>query len=71
MMTRNERLELILEIKKKELRVKDIAQQMGVSPSLLSQFLNSRCNMSHDKEIKLKQIVNQAKEFEWQKVYIE
>lgn len=70
-MTRNERLELVLEIKKKELRVKDIAQQMGVSPSLLSQFLNSKCNMAPEREIKLKQIINQAKEFEWQKVYIE
>ncbi|MEH7419553.1 hypothetical protein V7266_30435 [Neobacillus drentensis] len=70
-MTRNERFELLLEIKKKELRLKDIANEMNCSPSLLSQFLNSKCDMSSDKVSKLKQIVKQAKEFRWCKVYID
>jgi transcriptional regulator with XRE-family HTH domain len=69
--TRNERFELLLEIKKKELRIKDIASEMKVSASLLSQYLNSKCNMSSDKEVMLKQIVNRAKEFRWCKVYID
>jgi transcriptional regulator with XRE-family HTH domain len=70
-MTRNERFDLLLEIKKKELRLKDIAMEMNVSPSLLSQYLNSKCNMSQEKEIKLRHIVKQAKEFRWCKVYID
>lgn len=60
----------MLEIKKKELKLKDIAENMDVSPSLLSQFLYSKCNMSNKNVTKLKQIVNDAKEFVWQKVYI-
>jgi predicted transcriptional regulator len=70
-MTRNERFELMLEIKKKQLRIKDIAAQMNVSASLISQYLNSKCNMSSDNELRLKQIVNKAKEFRWCKVYID
>lgn len=70
-MTRDERFQLMLEIKKKELKLKDIASVMDVSPSLLSQFLYSKCNMSADNQTRLKQIVNDAKEFVWQKVYIE
>lgn len=70
-MTRDERFQLMMEIKKKELRLKDIAAEMGVSASLLSQFLNSRCNMSESKQFQLKKIVNQAKEFVWKKVYID
>ncbi|MEH7346008.1 helix-turn-helix transcriptional regulator [Bacillus sp. JJ1532] len=70
-MTRDERLELMLEIKKKDLKMKDIAVEMNISPSLLSQYLNDKCNMSSEKVFKLKQLVSQAKEFVWQKVYID
>lgn len=69
-MTRDERFQLMLEIKKKELKLKDIAENMDVSPSLLSQFLYSKCNMSENNVNKLKKIVDEAKEFVWQKVYI-
>jgi predicted transcriptional regulator len=71
LLDKNQRYELMIEIKKKGLKLKDIAPVMGVSTSLISQYLNSKCNMDERKEAQLKAIVNQAKEYEYRKVYIE
>ncbi|WP_214480985.1 helix-turn-helix transcriptional regulator [Bacillus sp. SM2101] len=70
-MTRDERLQLLVEIKKKELTLKKIAAEMGVTAPLLSQFLNYKCNMSDENISKFKQIVNDAKEYKWVKVVVE
>jgi predicted transcriptional regulator len=71
LLNRDQRYELMIEIKKKDLKLKDIASVMGVSNSLISQYLHSKCNMDERKEQQLKAIVNQAKEYEYRKVYIE
>jgi transcriptional regulator with XRE-family HTH domain len=70
-LTRDERFELYTELKKKELRLTHLAERLNCSHSLLSQYFNNRCNISHEKEIELKRLINQAKEYKWMKVEVE
>ncbi len=70
-MTKHEILELYLEKKRKKITNKSLAEAIGCSPSLLSHFFNFECNLSDEKLIKLKELINQAKEYEWQRVAID
>ena len=70
-MSNIEKLEIYMEIKKKQLKLKDIAAKMNVSTSLLSQFLNNKGTMSKDNQFRLKEIVHTSKEFVWKKVYLD
>jgi plasmid maintenance system antidote protein VapI len=70
-MTKDEIIEILGEMKRKDIRAKQLAEQIPCSESLLSQFFNFRANLSPEKEVKLKQIVSQARQFEYRKVYIE
>jgi transcriptional regulator with XRE-family HTH domain len=70
-MSKEEIIDLLSEMKRKNIRAKQLAQQIGCSESLLSQFFNFRTNLSQDKQIKLKQIVKQTREYEWRKVYLD
>ncbi|MGG3925665.1 hypothetical protein ABET51_06660 [Metabacillus fastidiosus] len=71
MLSRNERFNLLTESKKKGLKMTELAIELSCSVSLLSQYFNSRCNISDEKEGKLKEIINKAKEFEYRKVYLD
>ena len=66
-MTRDEILQLFVEKKKKRLTNKQLADSIGCSPSLISHFFNFECNLSEEKEIKLKRIIRDAKEY--RKIY--
>lgn len=70
-MTKNEILDLFLEKKKKGLKNKQLAEAIGCSESLLSQFFNFQCNLSTSKEEALKRVIRQAKEYEWRKVEVD
>jgi transcriptional regulator with XRE-family HTH domain len=70
-MTKNEIIELLGEMRRKEIRAKQLAEQIGCSQALLSQFFNFKANLSPDKQRKLKQLVSQAREFEYRKTYID
>jgi len=63
--------QLFLEKKRKGLSNKQLAESIGCSESLLSLFFNHKCNLSKEKEIKLKKIINQAKEYRWMKIEID
>jgi predicted transcriptional regulator len=65
---KKERLDLFLELKRKGLRMTHIAKELNCSASLLSKYFDKKCNISLDKEIKLKEIINKAKEYKWIKV---
>jgi transcriptional regulator with XRE-family HTH domain len=70
-LTQEERYQLLIEMKRKELRLTHLAERLNCSHSLLSQYFNNKCNISHQKEIELKKLVNQAKEYRWMKVEVE
>ncbi|MGN7942002.1 hypothetical protein [Metabacillus sp. 22489] len=70
-LSRDERFELLNKIKRKRLKMKDLAQQVSCTPSLLSQYFALSCNISENREKNLIKIVNEAKEFEYRKVYLE
>jgi transcriptional regulator with XRE-family HTH domain len=69
-MTHEEINNLYMKKRKKKLSNKSIADAVGCSPSLISHFFNFQCNLSPEKEMKLKQIINQAKEYRWMKVEV-
>ncbi|WP_273129971.1 hypothetical protein [Bacillus weihaiensis] len=62
-MTRDEILQLFVEKKKKRLTNKMLADSIGCSASLISHFFNFQCNLSEQKEIELKRIIRDAKEY--------
>ncbi|MEH7381780.1 hypothetical protein V7138_15060 [Bacillus sp. JJ1533] len=62
-MTRNEINQLYMDKRRKGLSNKKIAQAIGCSPSLISQFFNFQCGLSSEKEMKLRQIIDTAKEY--------
>lgn len=70
-MTKSQIIELFMEKKRKKLTNKSLAEAIGCSPSLLSHFFNCECNLSEEKLRKLKQLINQAKEYKWQRVPID
>jgi hypothetical protein len=69
-MTRNEIDQLYLEKKRKGLTNKSLSLVIGCSEALLSHYFNHRCNLSPEKENKLKKLINQAKEYRYMKVEV-
>jgi plasmid maintenance system antidote protein VapI len=69
-MTHSEIMQLYIEKRKKKLTNESLAKEIGCSPSLVSHFFNFRCNLSPEKELKLKQVIDEAKEYRlgWIKV---
>lgn len=70
-MTRDQRNQLFLEARDKELRLTNLAQAINCSPSLLSKYFSHKCNLSPNKEQKLINLIRQARQYEWRKVYID
>lgn len=70
-MTKDEIIEILGEMKRKNIRAKQLALQIPCSESLLSQFFNFRANLSPEKEQRLKFLVKQARQYEYRKVYID
>ncbi|MCR1833158.1 hypothetical protein NSA56_01940 [Oceanobacillus caeni] len=62
---RNERFNLLMEMKRKEIKVKDIANYLGCSSALVSLFLRDKGNMSEDKIIRLKEYIKSKHEYEY------
>ncbi|WP_391116009.1 helix-turn-helix domain-containing protein [Psychrobacillus sp. L3] len=56
--TTDDRLELYFKIKRKGLRLNEVSKMMGVSPSLISQYLNNKVNMSLYNETVLKELLD-------------
>ncbi|WP_419958982.1 helix-turn-helix domain-containing protein [Psychrobacillus sp. BM2] len=61
-MNKEDRLELYFTMKKKGLRLQDVAREIDVSTSLLSQFLNYKCNMSIYNVKNLEEFLNKKEE---------
>jgi AraC-like DNA-binding protein len=62
---------LFVEKKKKKLTDKMLSEALNCSPSLLSKYFNNECNISSEKELRLKQLIREAKEFRWVRVPVE
>jgi transcriptional regulator with XRE-family HTH domain len=62
---------LFIEKKKKKLTDRVLSEALNCSPSLLSKYFNNECNISPEKERKLVQLIQQAKEFRWVRVPVE
>jgi hypothetical protein len=70
-LTRNEIDQLFLEKKRKGITNKSLSQIIGCSEGLISSFFNHRCNLSFEKELFVKKLIQQAKEYRYLKVEIE
>jgi predicted transcriptional regulator len=70
-MSRDRRNQLFLELREKELRLTNLADTIGCSPSLLSKYFSHKANISPEKEKKLISLIHQAKQYVWQRVEIE
>lgn len=58
-MTQDERNELYLAMRSKKLKAKNVAQEIDVSPSLLSQFFSFKANMNIENENNLKKYITE------------
>lgn len=56
-MTKDEKYDLLIEMRKKEIKSKDVATHLGCSASLISLFLNNKANMSAEKVAKMKHFI--------------
>lgn len=68
---RNERFDLLTQMKRKDIKVKDAADHLKCSSSLVSLFLRDKGNMDKQKVIKLKQYIKDKPEYKIGKIKIE
>ncbi|MEG0694184.1 MAG: hypothetical protein RR440_00415 [Erysipelotrichaceae bacterium] len=61
-MSKKERLELFLEIKGYNIKMKDIAGSCEISPAQLSRFFNNQINMSEDRIERVIKYIEKVKE---------
>lgn len=70
-MTRDDIEHYFLLKNRKQLTNKEIAKAIGCSESLVSHYFKRRCNLSKDKELKLKRYIDEAKEYKMIRVAVE
>lgn len=70
-MNREQRNQLFIEARNKELTLTSLSIIVGCSTSMLSKYFSHKANLSPKKEQKLIDHIHQAKLFEWRKVVIE
>lgn len=56
-MSTDSRNELYLEMRKKKLKARSIAEEIGISASLLSQFFSGKANMNIENENNLRNYI--------------
>lgn len=73
MLDKNQRLELLIEIRKKGITQSYVADQVGISNSMLSQYLSNKSNLTKENEDRLINVIKEAKmkTFVWKKVLLE
>ncbi|WP_286231290.1 hypothetical protein [Neobacillus mesonae] len=70
-MNREQRNQLFIEARNKELTLTSLSVMMGCSTSMLSKYFSHKANLSSEKEQKLIRLIHQAKQFEWRRVAVE